>query len=509
MILPHADIAGRLVRTIALALVATAAGGLPAVGADAPPTGHRTDHPAPTAPRAEVTDRPDIVVLMLDDMAADVTRRLLQRTSTMRSLFVERGTWFPNAFGEDPVCCPGRAGFLTGLRTQHHGVVENDGRLFDPRVTIATALDAVGYHTIAVGKYFNDVEVLDDKTPPGWDGIAMISGAYQSYLMWRQGVRIHHGKEPSDYSTDVFAEVTRGFLRSAPWDQPRFLFLTPFATHGDHYAGSRLPRPAKRHRGDERCRDIGYRRTPAWNEADVSDRGSFVRRLKDLRHLDEYREQGWPLRRACESLLSVDEWLARVVRIQERQGRLDRTLFILTADNGMSWGDHRHHGKSVAWATPIPLAWHWPALLGSAPAVNPAFVQLIDLAPTIADLTGVALGPFEGGPTRPDGRSLLATLEAGRPVNLRRVSLYEERISPSLARFRWDALRTTDAHPCGLWHYTEWRNGDRELFDLEADPWELENVVGRYPELAREFQLELAALRDGRRGDVATCTGEG
>jgi len=166
---------------------------------------------------------------MLDDLPADAAERLLPRMPHIEALFLEGGQRWTDFHAQDPLCCPGRAGFLTGLYSRHHGVTKNDGRLFDPRETIATALDREGYQTIHVGKYLNGVKESGiDRTPPGWDHIALTdNGYYQPW--WVDGTYV--GRE-SEYHTEVLAEYARGWLREAPADQPLLISLNPFATHG-------------------------------------------------------------------------------------------------------------------------------------------------------------------------------------------------------------------------------------------------------------------------------------
>jgi arylsulfatase A-like enzyme len=383
-------------------------------------------------------------------------------------------------------------------------VHDNDGWRLDPRVTLATALHAAGYHTLIAGKYLNGLDRIRDKTPPGWDHAALDSGGYFHYAAWVDGRREIHGGGSSDYSTDVFARRSLAWLRAAPRDRPRFALLTPYATHGDPAAGTRLPTPAPRHRGDRRCADIGFRRTPAWNEASMADRAAWVRRLTDITRLPGIDDRGWPLRRACESLLSVDEWMAGVIAIQRNDGRLGRTLFVLLGDNGMSWGDHRHFGKDVSWTTPIPLYVHWSDGLGTASASNPTPVQGLDLAPTFVELAGGRLAGYPSGQARPDGHSIIASLLAGEPTGALVQAEYEEHRS-HWPHLRWTAMRTTAAHPCGLWHYTEWVDGDVELFDADTDPWELRNVARSRPLLVRRLHAELRGLRAGRQPSGTTC----
>ena len=75
---------------------------------------------------------------------------------------------------------------LTGQRSGDHGVVINDPSPFDPRVTIATELDARGYHTLFAGKYFNRADTIVDKTPPGWDRV-LFGSSYSHRTWYRNG----------------------------------------------------------------------------------------------------------------------------------------------------------------------------------------------------------------------------------------------------------------------------------------------------------------------------------
>jgi arylsulfatase A-like enzyme len=123
-------------------------------------------------------------------------------------------------------------------------------------------------------------------------------------------------------------------------------------------------------------------------------------------------------------------------------------------------------------------------------------VQNIDLAPTIADAAGARLGPFPSGQRRPDGVSLLPAIMSRGARQPSRPALFEEHRHEQWRNLRWFALRTTDRHPLGRWHYVEWTaSGERELYDLDADPWRLHNVAHAHPELVRALRQELRQLR--------------
>src|SRR5688572_32159605 len=109
------------------------------------------------------------------------------------------------------------------------------------------------------------------------------------------------------------------FVEAAPGDQPLFAMLTPNATHGgwdeNGKKDGKLPVVAPRHRGDPRCANAGNWRPASYNEADVSDKPAYIASRPLLGD-----ENGWPLRKACEAMLSVDEWLGATVDALKQQG---------------------------------------------------------------------------------------------------------------------------------------------------------------------------------------------
>ena len=144
-------------------------------------------------------------------------------------------------------------------------------------------------------------------------------------------------------------------------------------------------------------------------EADVSDKPAYVRsrRVK--------QPGGYQLKRVCRGLLSVDQLVGRVVRTLRDLDRLDNTLLILTADNGMTFGSQRIlNDKKSPYASQVPLHVRWPRVLGWDPPDVTERVQNIDLAPTLCDIAGCRLGPYPTGQARPDGRSFLKLLTGQR-----------------------------------------------------------------------------------------------
>jgi arylsulfatase A-like enzyme len=470
---------------------------------------HRPILEQPRAPvRRATTTRTNIVVVMLDDIA-EMDLRVWNRLPTIKRVMVDQGLRFNRFYGSDPLCCPGRANFLTGQYTQHHGVWTNEASLLDPSTTIATELQDAGYHTIISGKYLNGVNRLRDKTPPGWSHMTFHSNGYYRYTLYRDGVAEYHDNDPNDYSTDVFANDIVASLRATPPSKPVFALFTPFAVHSgiDASAHRRTqPVPAPRHVGDARCSGIANWAPPNYAEADVSDKPVYIQ-MRPLTDPDD--ATGWPLRPICETLLSVDEAFARIVEELRVEGRLNDTLFLLTADNGMGFGSHRWWAKQAPYTTQLPLFVAWTKGRGNLPATSDVWLSNVDLAPTLCAIGGCLMGPYRSGRRTADGLSF-AEVIAGASIGPRRDALYEEHRSSFAPRDRgspWRAVRTTDQSPLGLWHYIEYDSGERELYDTSGgqcwewqpgrpgDPCELDNLAGK-SEYA-ETQVQLATLLAG------------
>jgi len=198
-------------------------------------------------------------------------------------------------------------------------------------------------------------------------------------------------------------------------------------------------------------------------------------------------------------MLGVDRAVGQVIDELEAEGRLDNTLLVFTADNGMAWGAHRiPQNKIWPYTTPVPLVMRWPAAgWGTVPAEIDEVVSNIDLAPTFCDLAGptCVLGPFAHGNDVPDGKSLVPLITGAAP-NLGRDAVLEAYYN--LDSMSYAALRTTAAFdPVARWHYIEHVNGERELYDLVADEWELDNVISvpGHADLVATLHDRLAELR--------------
>jgi N-acetylglucosamine-6-sulfatase len=435
--------------------------------------------------------RPNIVIFYIDD-AAPIDGRLWSDpalTPTITDYFVAHGTHFPNSVGETPLCCPGRASLLTGLHTQNHGVIWNDGRMFNPRVHVGRELKDAGYASMWIGKYLNLNNKLSSNDwvqhGKGWTFLDALFGENGKYFDYKVHTKSGSVSYANVHSTKMAAERTVQRIRSVDPAKPIFAVVSLFNMHVPN-----VPMPG--FEKDPRwatCAEMPTWYPPNYNEADVSDKPTFVQSLS----LAPYAE-GFPMKGYCREMLGIDWAVKTVIDELAADGRLANTLLVFTADNGVAWGEHRAgKKKTLPYTTPIPLYMWWPARWGDAPREIPDLVSNIDIAPTLCELGGCEMGPFPTGQDHADGLSLLALLDGDAP-DLPRKAVLESMWGPDVRD--WRAIRTAVDHPLGPWHYVEWQNGERELYDLTADPWEMTNVAGQeeYLDLRQTLANKLAQL---------------
>ena len=444
--------------------------------------------PGRPLPAASAPGRPNVVVFLADDLDRP-SFRAAWRAGFLPHLarLFERGTSFEESFVTEPLCCPSRATYLTGLYAHNHGVIRNEGRFggFGTFLrthgdnNLATWMQAAGYHTAYVGKYLNGY-INWGLVPPGWDEwralVDPTTYCMYGYLMSHDGALAGYGREPEHYQTDVLGGLADGLLRARlARAEPRPLFLS-IGTSAPHlefgcYDGIR---PAPRW---ERSRWLPMPRPPSFDEDDMSDKPRWMRalpRVDEGRAARLYRERIVALR-------AVDDLVGRVARALEDAGELERTAFVFTSDNGFLLGRHRYEGKALLYEESIrvPLLLRVPGRDG--PAVVGDIALNNDLAPTIAALAGAVPG------VAMDGRSLLPLLE-GTAATWRRRFLVEFPPQPAWA---WPdrppgvpayyAVRTGAEGPLSRLVYGETLDEDGvtvtdvELYDLGplADPFQV------------------------------------
>ncbi len=437
-------------------------------------------------------ERPNVVLVLVDDLSWDLVatmpevRRMQDEGLTLERFFVT-----------DSLCCPSRASILTGRFPHNTGVLRNVGRdggydAFDPAQGIAPTLAAAGYRAGFAGKYLNGYPADAGAPDAGWTDFLGGGSGYRGFgYRWNDNGTV---VAPDAYATDANSARGQAFIHAAAQaGQPFFLELAPFAAHHPYVAA---PRHADRFRDLDLPRDGAYGKAvqdpPAW----LGERPALTR--ADRRELRSVH------RRRARSLAAVDELLRDVRGTLLTAGVADRTYVVLTSDNGYHLGQHRlTTGKGTAFDHDIrvPFVAVGPGV--PAGAASDVLAGTVDLASTVARLAGAPS-------TERDGRSLAGVLRGREPARWRTALLVEhhgltgtER-DPDDQAYRagrpgvYRALRTRTRT------YVEYATGERELYDLRSDPFQLDNLAGGLTRAERRA-WHRALARYGRCAGAASC----
>ncbi|HZO57863.1 MAG TPA: sulfatase-like hydrolase/transferase [Bryobacteraceae bacterium] len=422
-----------------------------------------------------VAQRPNIVFILVDDLRFDelhCTGHPFAETPHADRLARE-GANFRNAFATTPLCSPSRASFLTGTYVHTNGVVDNVARDAHSHglITWPRLLHEAGHATAFLGKWHMG---NDDSPRPGFDRWVSFRGQGEC----NDPPLNIDGKSVATkgYVTDILTDHAVGFIEQ-PRSQPFCLYIAHKAVHPNvqqNDDGSVNPSaidaddafiPAERHQR------LYEGRTPP-------RRGNYLKPPKGKpaleRSLANVTALGPRTATSDKAILNrlrmakaVDDSLGRVLAALERIGQLDRTLVIFTSDHGYFYGEHclgPERRLAYEETIRIPMLVRYPRRFaaGSRPE---QFVLSVDVAATALAVAGVAAPrPFHGRPfwAMPQRDAVL-------------VEYFSDSVFPRIRTMGYSAIRTK------RWKYIHYREleGADELYDLQWDPFELENVIAK------------------------------
>ncbi|MBI2704151.1 MAG: sulfatase [Actinobacteria bacterium] len=468
--------------------------------------------------RAAPSSAPNLLVIMADDQTLE-SLRVMQNVN---DLLVKGGTSFSNYYVATPNCCPSRGEFYTGRYAHNTGIRDNVPPLGGAKSFVAVQnqtlpvwLQQSGYYTAHIGKFLNgwgnpgkpDYWTGGIAPPPGWDRwfglIDPSTYAYYNYRVSVDGTERAYGNAPTDYQTDVLGqEVIDTITRAGATGKPWFVSWMPLAPHiggketaskegqiPDSFTAVPAPRDAGRFASEKLPASPSISLGPeVETSADVQGKPAFVQeRVKKDRGFrgllpDAYRAE-------LETLQALDEWVRRIYDAVASMGQLDNTVIVFASDNGLFHGEHGLYQKGLLYeeAVRVPLVVRGPGFPAGAKVDQ--LVNNVDLAPTLlgiagaradVELDGRDMRPFVGDPELSKNRAVL--LE------------------------NWYTLTplSTQGVRVGNWSYLEWSSGERELYDLAADPFEMTNLASdpRYRSVIADLRPRLERLRTCRG---ATC----
>jgi arylsulfatase A-like enzyme len=351
-----------------------------------------------------------------------------------------------------------------------------------------------GYRTAYLGKYLNDYDSLEPYgyVAKGWEEWDVFLGKnlhadddvgaaqyYSDFSMSENGSVVEYNGEKSIFGADLITRKAVDYI-SEKRDEPFMLTMAYYNPHSPYFWAER---DDNQFRANSALKAEPYR-PPNFMEEDVSDKPQYLQDLNPI----SVEKIDISYKQILRSLLSVDDGVASVLNALDKTGLSEKTIIFFITDNGLTVGNHRLGlTKNCAYEScaRIPFIVYSPSIF---PARNDDhIVANIDLAPTFAELAGVT------APDNVNGVSLVPLLNdvnaSWRDAILIEHWPTEDGVGSKIPEFY--AVRTAD------WKYVEYSTGEKELYDLNNDPHELENIADQ-PEQAKiqkELKLRLDELK--------------
>jgi len=470
-------------------------------------------------------EKPNILVVMTDQQKATASHlygNTFCETPSMERL-ARDGVLFENAFTPHPLCVPTRVSLWTSQFPHSHGGRRNQTLMPSDAAHTFKIWKEAGYRTGLVGKNHcfelpEDIALFDmwcymarnnpsrDESPlekEWFQGLREVQAARQ----WRRGMpsknpRFDYAVSPAPverHSTALIARQAVRFLEESR-NEPFALWVSFPDPHEpwivpEKYA-SMFP-PEKIH-------------LPPWREDEFDERAPERNRVlhRILGVENDPLEQVYGMMGIYYGMVRfVDDGLGQILDALEALDLRQNTIVAFCSDHGDFMGEHRMQCKGGVFydcLTHVPLIVSWPGQVPSDKR-DDRMVNLIDIAPTLLELQGVDIPRSmhgEGLPTVTNTKPRDAAFSeygAGGPPF--RMSDLENLPRPYGRRTLMQSLHWREAEGrrkmvrTRKWKYVHDPMGDRdELYDLENDPWELENLIdnSENKDALAEMRLRLA-----------------
>ncbi len=438
-----------------------------------------------------MADLPNILIIMSDEhgpMWSSAYGHPFVETPNMERI-AEAGATFDAAYSNSPLCIPSRSSFMTGRYVSNCEAWDNAKPLPSDAMTWPYMLRSVGYDCVLSGKMhligpdqlhgFKE-QLADDPHRSGHVDddtarrLGLSTGGKHPVYLWEDGVPVadapwpgvrqaYAGSSPMIDADDACEEAALEYLRhpgrqDRPWAMcvgflaPHFPFIVPepyFSMYYPKYAD--LPNNPPGH---------------------LDNLPEAANRLRQTFGFDGYSEE--EIRRARAAyyglITYLDDKIGRLVDTLEEQGMSENTVVIHTSDHGESLGEHGLWRKMNFYeqSARVPLQIAWPGVVDPGRRFAGA-VSLVDVTATILEAAG--LNEESTSIMSLDGVSLLPQFTG--ESDEQRDEAFAEHLAHGTDRPRAMFRQ-------GRWKlsYSHGQPPEAELYDLEEDPGEFENLAG-------------------------------
>ncbi len=415
--------------------------------------------------------RPNVLYVFADQMRAAAMGCMgntCVKTPNLDAL-AGQGLLLTNAMSCSPVCSPYRAQLMTGRYGHTTGVIHNDIKLPNTETTLPEMLKRAGYSTGYIGKWHLNGDrsgFVKPEDRQGWDYWAALACSHQ-YFKTRY---FRDTPEPipiNGYEPDVQTDLAIEFIKQNR-DRPFCLAVSFGPPHNPYRA------PAK---------------------FDIYDPAKLpLRPNVPPGQAEKWRPQ---IAQYYGLVTSLDANIARMMKALETLGIAEDTIFCFSSDHGDMLGSQGHRLKQRPWeeSVNVPFIMRYPRRLGPG-RKSDVLLASVDVMPTLLGFCGATV------PAGVQGRDLSGVL-AGDGGDEPTMVYFANTHRGGGPGTDWRGIRTK------RWKYAYHAKGDWVLYDLAADPYEMNNLIGDPKYKAKRD--ELRALLDARRkelGDKAELVGQ-
>jgi arylsulfatase len=426
--------------------------------------------------------RPNILWYCTDQQRFDTIGALGNphvRTPTVDRL-VSDGVAFTHAYCQSPICTPSRSSFLTGLYPSRLHNTRNGNQSFPEFPPVITKLlSESGYDCGLVGKFH--LQSAGQRTEPriddGYDYWKFSHAprddwdSGHDYATWVRSLggdldelRTSEDRVPTElHQTTWASERAIEFIanrKEAPWllsvniYDPHPPFIPP-KSYADRFDPAQMPGPH-------------FRETDLAQQQQLAAADFQGQVLRPEEHDARKKQADY-----YAMISQIDDQFRRILDAIDESEQRENTVIVFTSDHGEALGDHGLFEKGCRFyegLVRVPLIFRWPDRFPAA-LQSAALVELLDLTATIVDLADLPQ------PDYMQGRSLLPILDGSATPNRHRDAVrceyfdaldtsFTGRTGTYATMYRNDRFKLTIYHGLGL----------GELYDLQQDPWEFENL---------------------------------
>ena len=429
--------------------------------------------------------KPNVIVIYPDQLRAQSLPLFGEQQIETPHIdrLASEGLSIDNAISNCPVCTPARAMLVTGRYPQTTGHLINTTRTRHSEISIGDTFGHWGYKTGWVGKWhlhtglwpaIDRMPQHPDWVPEGRDRLGFdYWRAYNQHMVYFDGF-VHKDdwnyERWDGYETEGLLKYGFEFMDSSV-DEPFFLVLSP---HQPHFTP--------------------FEFAPRRFYEDLPDQIELPINVPEEK-LEVSREM---YRHYLAMILAVDEMVGRVLKYLDDKNLTDNTIVLFTSDHGTQGGSQGVNPWSKK--NPFDASIHVPGIIRYPGSISPGtrtqqVVNMVDWFPTLCGLAGLRVPRSIEGQDRSEILRNNVGVEQGAAFIMNFSKWFDWFENGA----EWRGVRT-NTHT-----YARWLDGREQLYDLQEDPFQMNNLAGRDLSVQTSLQELLAHTQSLRNDELVPC----